>query len=64
MVVYLDTSSLVKPYVEEKDSVKLSALVRSSKVAATCLVAYAEARAAFTRRCRDRKLSGGVSMSI
>ena len=54
MVVYLDTSSLVKLYVEEKDSVKLSALVRSSKVAATSLVAYAEARAAFARRYREK----------
>ena len=54
MVVYLDTSSLVKLYVEEKDSVKLTALVRSSKVAATSLVAYAEARAAFARRYREK----------
>lgn len=54
MVVYLDTSSLVKLYVEEKDSVKLTALVRSSKVAATSLVAYAEAKGAFARRYREK----------
>ena len=54
MVVYLDTSSLVKLYVEEEDSVKLTELVRSSKVAATSLVAYAEARAAFARRYREK----------
>jgi predicted nucleic acid-binding protein len=54
MVVYLDTSSLVKLYVEEKDSVKLTELVRSSKVAATSLVAYAEARAAFACRYREK----------
>lgn len=57
MVVYLDTSSLVKLYVEEKDSVKITALVRSSKVAATSLIAYAEARAAFARRYREKAFS-------
>lgn len=53
MVVYLDTSSLVKLYVEEEDSHKVAELVRSSKVTATSLVAYAEARAAFSRRFRE-----------
>lgn len=50
MIIYLDTSSLVKLYVEEKDSQKVAALVESSKAIATSLVAYAEARAAFARR--------------
>jgi len=54
MIVYLDTSSLVKLYVEEDGSSKVDALVRSSEVTATSLVAYAEARAAFARRFRER----------
>jgi len=54
MIVYLDTSSLVKLYVEEDGSSKVDALVRSSEVTATSLVAYAEARAAFDRRFRER----------
>jgi len=54
MIVYLDTSSLVKLYVEEDESSKVDVLVKSSKVTATSLVAYAEARAAFARRFRDK----------
>jgi len=53
MVIYLDTSSLVKLYVEEQDSSKVADLVRSSKVIATSLIAYAEARSAFARRFRE-----------
>jgi predicted nucleic acid-binding protein len=54
MILYLDTSSLVKLYVEEDESSKVDALVRSSEVTATSLVAYAEARAAFARRFREK----------
>ena len=54
MIVYLDTSSLVKLYVEEEGSSEINELVRSSKIAATSLVAYAEARAAFSRRYREK----------
>lgn len=54
MIVYLDTSSLVKLYVEEDGSSKVAALVRSSEVTSTSLVAYAEARAAFARRFREK----------
>ena len=53
MVVYLDTSSLVKLYVEEEDSPRIADLVKSSKVTATSLIAYTEARAAFARRFRE-----------
>jgi predicted nucleic acid-binding protein len=54
MIIYLDTSSLVKLYVEEDESSKVDALVRSSEVTATSIVAYAEARAAFARRFREK----------
>ena len=54
MIVYLDTSSLVKLYVEEDESFKVDALVKSSEVTATSIVAYAEARAAFARRFREK----------
>ncbi len=54
VILYLDTSSLVKLYVEEDESSKVDALVKSSEVTATSLVAYAEARAAFARRFREK----------
>jgi predicted nucleic acid-binding protein len=54
MITYLDTSSLVKLYVEEQDSQNVADLVKSSKVTATSMVAYAEARAAFARRFREK----------
>jgi predicted nucleic acid-binding protein len=54
MIVYLDTSSLVKLYVEEDESSKVDLLLKSSEVTATSLVAYAEARAAFARRFREK----------
>ena len=54
MIVYLDTSSLVKLYVEEEGSAAIADLVKSSNLTATSLVAYAEARAAFARRFREK----------
>jgi predicted nucleic acid-binding protein len=53
MITYLDTSSLVKLYVKEKDSAEVLELLRSSDIAATSLVGYAEARAAFARRFKE-----------
>lgn len=54
MILYLDTSSLVKLYVEETESSRVDELVMSSRVTATSLVAYAEARAAYARRFREK----------
>jgi predicted nucleic acid-binding protein len=53
MIVYLDTSSLVKIYVEEEGSLGIVELVDRSMAAATSMVAYAESRAAFARRMRE-----------
>ena len=57
MFLYLDTSSLVKLYVEEEDSAKVADLANASKVAATSIIAYTEARAAFAGRFRERAFS-------
>ena len=57
MIVYLDTSSLVKLYVEEEGSTDVADLVKSSSATATSLIAYAEARAAFSRRYREKAFS-------
>jgi uncharacterized protein len=54
MIAYLDTSSLVKLYVEEEGSGDVANIVGKSRAAATSMIAYAEARAAFARRLRER----------
>jgi predicted nucleic acid-binding protein len=57
MIVYLDTSSLVKLYVKEDDSPHVVNLVESSEITATSLIAYTESRAAFARRFREKSFS-------
>jgi uncharacterized protein len=54
MILYVDTSALVKLYVPEPESDAVQALVESAEVAAVSLIAYAEARAAFARKRRER----------
>jgi predicted nucleic acid-binding protein len=57
VILYLDTSSLVKLYVEEAASADVEGLVVSAEVTGTSLIAYAEARAAFARRFRENAFS-------
>ena len=56
MTLYLDTSSLVKLYVDESDSDLVRKLVDSATVVATSCLAYPETRAALARRRRERTL--------
>ena len=58
MILYLDTSALVKLYVQERGSAQVRAQVNKADVIATSVVAYAEARAAFARLRRERPASG------
>ena len=57
MIAYLDTSSLVKLYVEEEGSPLVRELVERSELVATSVVAYAEARAALARQRREGGLT-------
>ena len=65
MMLYLDTSALVKLYVDEPRSQELSAAVDKSEAVATSLFAYAEAMAEHTGHeqgeglKRVRPLGGG-----
>ena len=59
MIAYLDTSSLVKLYVEEEGSPLVRDLVERAELVATSVVAYAEARAALARQRRE----GGLTSS-
>jgi predicted nucleic acid-binding protein len=56
VILYLDTSSLVKLYVVESGSDAVRALVEGAAMVATSDVAYPETRAALARRRRERAL--------
>ena len=56
MILYLDTSSLVKLYVNEQGSENVIASVSKAEAVATCRIAYAEARAAFARKRQNGEL--------
>ena len=56
MTLYLDTSSLVKLYVAESGTDDVRDRVDQATIVATSTIAYAEARAAFARRRRERAL--------
>jgi len=64
MIVYLDTSSLVKLYVEETDSGKIRAIASNATVISTSKTAYAEARAAFARKQKEGGFSSNVLRKI
>lgn len=57
MICYLDTSALVKLYVEEEGSGDVRKLIDTSLLVATCQVAYAEVRAALARGYREGLLN-------
>jgi uncharacterized protein len=57
VTLYLDTSSLVKLYVSEPDSDDLVHLAGEAAVVVTSVLAYAEARATFARRRRERLMT-------
>jgi predicted nucleic acid-binding protein len=57
VTVYVDTSSLVKVFVDESRSADVRELVTGASVVFTSDVAYPEVRAALARRRRDGSLS-------
>ena len=60
MILYLDTSSLVKLYVDEPGSDVVRRLVERAEIVTASVVAYPEARAALARRRRERSLSASA----
>ena len=64
MILYLDTSSLVKLYVSEDGSQKVRRLVGEADVVATSVVAFAEARSAFARLAREGNLTSENLASV
>lgn len=57
MILYCDTSALVKRYVEEEGTAKVDALWDEADEVATSIVAFAEGVAALSRRKREGVLS-------
>ena len=57
MILYLDTSAVVKLYTTELGSAESARLVAEARQVATNLVTYAETRAAFARKYRMRQMN-------
>jgi predicted nucleic acid-binding protein len=57
VILYLDTSSLIKLYVEEPDTPEVERQFDEALLVCTSVVAYAEARSALARLCREGSLS-------
>ena len=57
LILYLDTSALVKLYVREKGSASVARQLGAADAVSTSMVAWAEARAAFARLLRERPQS-------
>lgn len=58
MILYLDTSALVKLYLEEKGSGQVRAAVKKAEAVSTSMVAYAEAHAALAAAARAGRITG------
>jgi predicted nucleic acid-binding protein len=61
LILYLDTSALVKLYVDEADSDLVRSAVGRASVTASHVIAYAEARTAFARKAQDPTLAARIS---
>ncbi len=59
-MIYLDSSALVKRYIEEEGSDKVNALLEDTSVAAASRLAYPEILAAITRRHRAAEIETGT----
>lgn len=56
-MIYLDTSALIKRFVNEKGSALVESLVQGKGAVATAKIAYAEIFAGLTRKLREGNLS-------
>lgn len=57
MILYLDTSSLVKLYVQEAHTSLVKKWVAEAEIVATCRIAYSETMSAISRHFRQGDLS-------
>jgi predicted nucleic acid-binding protein len=64
LIQYLDSSALVKRYVEEPGSAAVRALFRGRHHLATVRIGHAELVASLARRCREGRLTPAVRDGI
>lgn len=64
MTVYLDSSVLVKLYIDEPDSEAVAARVRLADLVATASLTYAEVCATFARRRREGQLTASEHRTL
>ena len=65
MILYLDTSALVKLYVAEEGSAEVKKRIQQADHVATAVVTYPEARSALARRQREGVLSArGIRRAV
>lgn len=57
MILYLDTSALVKAYISETHSREILAAMKRAEITASHVLAYVEAHATFARLMREKKLT-------
>ena len=57
MILYLDSSTLVKLYIDEPGSADVARLVAEADAVATSALAYPEVRSTFARRRRARMIT-------
>ena len=57
MILYLDTSALIKAYVTEEGTAEVLAAIGSANAIASHLIAFVEANAAFSRLSREHILT-------
>ncbi|HXT69535.1 MAG TPA: PIN domain-containing protein [Vicinamibacterales bacterium] len=57
MTLYLDTSDLVKVYIDGAGSAEIRDLVSGADAVVTSAITYAEVRATFVRRRLERRMT-------
>jgi len=60
VIIYLDTSALVKLYCREEGTDEVKAAVERAKTVSTSLLTFVETKSAFVRKHRD----GGISSTV
>ena len=62
MILYLDTSALVKLVVEERGSAAVDALVSTTEYAVSSVIAYAECRSAIARGAKAGRVDAAAAV--